>query len=87
MGPLEKQIERMHKEMEKALIGALGLKQLLTSMANQLKIENQEDAVITNVKTFMDNNASSMETAVKGKFGSKIKDSIENQKKLLDSLL
>ncbi|WP_198777482.1 hypothetical protein [Streptococcus uberis] len=49
-------------------------------MVNKLNIESQENIVILNVKSFMDNNANSMEEVVKGKFATKIKESIETQK-------
>lgn len=86
MGLLDKQLEKLHKDLEKAFIEGLGIKSLAISSANKLKIKKREEETIEIVQNFMNNNADSMEGAVKGNFGKKIKESLENQKKMLNDL-
>ncbi|PNY19852.1 hypothetical protein [Streptococcus parauberis] len=86
MGLLDKQIEELRKELEKALIEGLGVKAIAISYSNKTKIKVKESEIVEDAKSFMTTNASSMEEAVKGKFGTKIKESLESQKNLLNDL-
>ena len=86
MDIVEELIKRAQKELQKIKIQTLGKTGTVTSYQQRNKRQKKTNLASETARHSISNNSSELKSAIKGKFGDKLSDTFDHQKKLLAHL-